>query len=523
MKKFPTPLKLLLSAAALFYLIFILRTSFIANDQRYFTLIDDAMISMRYARNLVQGHGLVWNIGQPPVEGFTNLGWTLVMAALHLIPFSPAHISLAVMLIAALILLGNTVVVFQIAQTLDSSAAFAPFIAATMTAFYFPIVFWSLRGLEVGALTLTIDAALLLALRIRRGPKPASVYGLTLLLGLAVLLRMDAFLQCALFLIYIGAAFNAGNQSNPSSNKIIKNKWFVIGLPALFTLLVVIGILLFQRFYFGDYLPNTYYLKVTGVTAWERIRTGLLSLNDYASRDFLMPLVFALIGLATVRELRTRQSLLLLSLFLVQIGYSVWVGGDYAEELVDAANRFIAQGMPALFILFALTLDQFIRRVSTTQFKAAIAMAIGLGALLVVSGEPWAKWTISNAPMLRTDIQRVKIGLHIKATTQPEAVIAVHAAGQIPYYSERTAIDLLGKSDPVIAKGPPATGFAPGHDKWNYSYSILMLKPDLIADNFNKLAAFMKDVPQYRRLPNGIYVRTDSQLVDFSALAKDYK
>ncbi len=509
------PLKLLLAAAALFYLVFILRTSFIADNQRYFMLIDDAMISMRYARHLAQGYGLVWNIGQPPVEGFTNLGWTLAMAALHLFPFSPAHISLAVMAFSAMILLINTVIVFQIVQTLDPAAHLAPYIAAAMTAFYFPIVFWSLRGLEVGALTLAIDLALLLTLRLTRGTEPASVYWLTLVLGLAVLLRMDAFMQCALLLIYIGVAL--------SRTKTTQNNIFLIGLPVFFTLLVLVGVLLFQRFYFGDFLPNTYYLKVTGVTAWERIRVGLLALNDYASRDFLMPLVFALIGLAAIKELRGRESLLLLSLFLVQIGYSVWVGGDYAEELVNAANRFIAQGMPALFILFALTLDQFIRHVSARQFKPILAIAIGLGALLVVSGEPWAKWTISNAPMLRTDIQRVKLGLHIKAATSPGAVIAVHAAGQIPYFSERTTIDLLGKSDPVIAKGPLASGFAPGHDKWNYSYSILTLKPDLIADNFNKLAAFMKDTPEYQRLPNGIYVRSNSGNVDFAALAKDYK
>ncbi|MCB0243221.1 MAG: hypothetical protein KDI12_07395, partial [Anaerolineae bacterium] len=31
---------------------------------RYFWLDDDQMISMRYARNLAEGHGLVWNPGE---------------------------------------------------------------------------------------------------------------------------------------------------------------------------------------------------------------------------------------------------------------------------------------------------------------------------------------------------------------------------------------------------------------------------------------------------------------------------
>ena len=49
-------------------LVFIARTAFSLNGDMYFTLFDDAMISMRYARNLIEGHGLVWNAGRAPVE-----------------------------------------------------------------------------------------------------------------------------------------------------------------------------------------------------------------------------------------------------------------------------------------------------------------------------------------------------------------------------------------------------------------------------------------------------------------------
>ena len=79
-------LNVLLAVAAIFYLVFIFRTAFDVHGQRFFTLVDDAMVSMRYARNLAQGNGLVWNLGQPPVEGFTNLGWVLLMALVQLVP-----------------------------------------------------------------------------------------------------------------------------------------------------------------------------------------------------------------------------------------------------------------------------------------------------------------------------------------------------------------------------------------------------------------------------------------------------
>lgn len=49
---------------------------------------DDAYISLRYARNLVDGHGLVWNPGEA-VEGYSNLAWVLVSAAAMALGLDP--------------------------------------------------------------------------------------------------------------------------------------------------------------------------------------------------------------------------------------------------------------------------------------------------------------------------------------------------------------------------------------------------------------------------------------------------
>ena len=48
----------------------------------YWFLTDDAYISFRYARNFAQGHGLVFNVGAPPVEGYTNFLWVVVLGGL---------------------------------------------------------------------------------------------------------------------------------------------------------------------------------------------------------------------------------------------------------------------------------------------------------------------------------------------------------------------------------------------------------------------------------------------------------
>ena len=42
-------------------------------------IIDDAAISYVYARNLAAGHGLIAQLGDPPVEGYSNFTWVLLL------------------------------------------------------------------------------------------------------------------------------------------------------------------------------------------------------------------------------------------------------------------------------------------------------------------------------------------------------------------------------------------------------------------------------------------------------------
>ena len=60
-------------------IIAILCLVFVANYLQVWNyLIDDTFISMRYAKNLVDGHGLVYNQGDM-VEGYTNFLWVILM------------------------------------------------------------------------------------------------------------------------------------------------------------------------------------------------------------------------------------------------------------------------------------------------------------------------------------------------------------------------------------------------------------------------------------------------------------
>jgi len=44
---------------------------------------EDAAMLMRYAQHLAQGHGIVWNIGEPPIDGATDFLFMVTVAAVH--------------------------------------------------------------------------------------------------------------------------------------------------------------------------------------------------------------------------------------------------------------------------------------------------------------------------------------------------------------------------------------------------------------------------------------------------------
>jgi hypothetical protein len=215
------------------------------------------MLSMRYSRNLAEGNGLVWNPGER-VEGYTNPLWTLWMAVTHATGVSDAHPSLVVMLTGAALLLATATVSAWIAARLfqSSHVTLATF---AMVAFNYALVFWTLRGMEVGLLAVLMTLALGLMLSVETRAKAqrsitAPLLWLCLTLALAEATRRDAFIPQLILLPYVAWAM-------PGRPRIITLSAITITLAA--TLGAQMG---FSTSYYGDPWPNTYYLKLEGVT-----------------------------------------------------------------------------------------------------------------------------------------------------------------------------------------------------------------------------------------------------------------
>jgi hypothetical protein len=446
---------LVAALAALFFVVFVLRTAWAIGGRVLFVLADDAMISMTYARNLATGHGLRWTLAGPPVEGYTNFGWTLWMAAVHLVPFGDRYTSLVVMLSGAAILVANLWIVARIADRLGDSVSDVGTAAMVLTAFGFGLVFWTLRGMEVGLIALLVDGALLLALDAAAAPALGRVVAVGALLSAAVLTRSDAAVAAVVVAVWLALSL-------PRTRR-----WpLALVVPAMVAATVAAHTL-FRWRYYGALLPNTYYLKLGGAPLAMRLGRGFETLSDELLRGALVAVVLAGVGLS----LRRRGLGLVAALFGAQCAYSVWVGGDSWEDF-GFLNRFVSQAWPPLALLAAFGL----RRLVATRLVAAAALTV-----LLCDGSAYKDWLQRGARFNETDALMADYGMQIGAATDAEARIAVAWAGALPYFAHRDGIDILGKCDPVIAHGPRVGPFVPGHDKWNLEHSIVELRPDIIA------------------------------------------
>ena len=93
--------------------------------QRYFVVAEDTSISMRYAKNLAEGNGLVYNPGGPRVEGFTNPLYVLYMSLFHFLPLHPSKIGLCIIVTCVIFLLLNMFVIWQIAYRISGTQSVA--------------------------------------------------------------------------------------------------------------------------------------------------------------------------------------------------------------------------------------------------------------------------------------------------------------------------------------------------------------------------------------------------------------
>jgi hypothetical protein len=485
---------------------FIYKSSFVVEGRRVFCLFEDAMISMTYARNLVEGHGLNWARAGLPVEGFSHPLWTALMIPANAPGIDLRFRSLLVQLLSLGILVAHALLVRRLMLRHFSSGGTSArhwLPAVLLTAFYYPLNYWALMGMESGLQALLTTASVLLALDVVCLGEDRH-RELWLLAAVAYLLRMDMLLMVAAVQVFVVAA--GGLRRG-------RRAWWQ-GL-ALFAV-VAAGYGAFRWLYFHDVLPNTYYLKLYRIPLGVRLGRGLAMLQR-ALADHVLLTVAVTAGVGAVALARRdhrggegrgsgfgRRLALPVALFLAACAYSVYVGGDaWDADLNVRANRFVVYVMPQLFVTFNALLNRAIERAAAAEQAdrerrwRILTAAATVVALLSADGlwlaqrdvENWRTIAVADPPLqvsvqtaIYTNLQKLRRAL---GPARAHALVSTSTAGIPAFFSDYRMVDVLGYNERHIARLPPAfplraDSYVPGHVKWDYFYIIERYHPDAL-------------------------------------------
>ncbi len=449
-----------------------------ANVAEFHFLSDDAFISYRYALNFVRGHGLVWNVGEPPVEGYSNFLWVWVAVLALSFDIAPEKVSVALTVAAGAAIL---VLLFLFSGRrrgyLNPLSAIAPLCLATNRTF----AAWSTSGLATQAFSFGVLASALLFLRERRRSSGAPAVS-ALAFAVTTLVRPEgilfAFGAGCLFLWDVAVA----RKRDLRALLIWVGAYFaIVGTHALW-----------RHSHYGFWFPNTYYAKTSGELQWVAgIDYLRLFLHEYGLLWFL-PIALV----PAVLRRRAEDFLFLLFLLLFAI-YVVWVGGDFMEF------RFLNVALPYLYWTLVEGLGVFAGLITGPRpIQELLHARVGLSRYLPKAWMPGMSHlfkalagvalmllvVVTYRTSLRTDeevwdrglvndVRKNMRGYSERRTLEGEALrgfvergllpadlrIAVGGAGALPYYSELYTVDFLGLNDVVIAHEAPVKLGLAGH------------------------------------------------------------
>lgn len=433
---------------------------FSRNVSTYYFLSDDAFISFRYARNLVEGQGLVWNVGEQ-VEGYTCFLWVLLLAAGMRLGASPEILSNVLGIASGAALLA-TLVRFSSRRWGGNLWIWAPpLVLATSRTF----TAWCTGGMETMFFAFLCLIAFDLYFEERRR-SDALPWRSSLVFVLATLTRPEALLYTGL-----AAAFFLGDVLRGRRTRRHLLLW------AGPWILVVAAHFLWRHSYYGHWLPNTFYAKVPGLL----VQHGALFFGLF-HRDYLFAWFLPFLALAPILR-RDFEHLLLFTWVLAHAVYVLLVGGDIFEYrllvfVFAPAYWLIVDGIRLVSETSrsARQIPEALRTAFVGAVLAALVLSTGLGLVreLPLAGH---SHLTSVTELRASGARRIEEGKllrkYIDEGLLPESLyVAMHAVGIVPYYTRWRTLDIHGLNDEVVARSP-IRGEALGMQHWaNVAYAV---------------------------------------------------
>ena len=474
-----TPRTVGLLAALALFLCFVWRFQF---------LCDDGYISFRYAYNLAAGNGLVYNLDAvPPVEGYTEFLWVLILAAGQRIGLGPEGFSQVMTALAGVWLLLS---VHKSAQRQFPQAPQAVLLSTLLLATCVPLAVWSTSGmgtmLYVLACFLTLDA-------LTGHPQGPRIFAACMAAAATVLLRADG----ALWIAYVGlAGFSFAALKSDRS-------WARAAVALSATgLLVFLAHTLWRWNYYGDWLPNTARAKL-GVSSFTLMRGA----HYVASFGLVFPgLLIAWLATPLLGRSRLGASAWIAwgSVPLL-VTYSILTGGDFM-----CFGRFLLPCLAPLILAFGAAIGSLQHADIPVPYRRC---SIALGAVVLALGLPpaWNQSCTSTAwlqsmafrfnarqadgsVLIRTEreqwqamrdraIEWKQLGRAVALHTDPADSLVAGAIGAVGYFSQRRMFDQFGLVSPEVlevekpSNPSPSGRRSPGHDRHLPATFFLPQKP----------------------------------------------
>lgn len=421
---------------------------------------DDAYITLRYARNLIAGMGVVWNPGEH-IQGYTNFLHLMLVSLLGVL-----HVDLVlasrIVGVASLVALVCALLAFGWSRRRRGSGPFwhLPAILVITSA---PMLVWSVGGLEGTVFSLWATLGCLFFVASFDTPNRAWACAASgACLALSFLARPDGAIFVSLSALWLSLDWRHGSRGH----RLVA---FLVPVA-----LIIVPYVIWQSLYYGSIVPNTFYAK-TGAPLWERLELGVRYVVDYASRPPFLPFLVltALVYAAATRRWSSTISYLALSV-AGYLGFVIVVGGDHMQ-----AFRLL---LPVIALMIALLASA---SSSTTALHGNLASAGVTLLVLVLATLQLSDHTLNPRDPDPAAFVGTIVGRHIADAWPEGSLVALNTAGSTPYFAPRNRyIDMLGLNDAHIAKRRIEQvqlpwQHVPGHLKGDGAY-VLDRHPDFI-------------------------------------------